>query len=252
MSDDAPINGFGEWNVESLRLSVFYSERPSPSGLWEQVMGIAPESSETRAREGIVQERGLVDGNVLLLVARSSRLDWNLLPAPSPIDAREGPPTLMAADQGIPVLRRALDVSVRACGLVERLALGSELTRRASNLSEGLKQLSEHLPRLDLENLGGSDFAYQINRRRMSPHVPHVWINRLSRWQLAEIQSETFTVGPSGTTRLGPPEVILVSKLTLDINTALGSSAFASDKAPNLFDDLAQFASEIAIQGDIP
>ena len=149
MSDDAPITGFGEWNVESLRLSVFHSERPSRAGLWEQVMGIAPESSDTRAREGIVQERGSVEGNVLLLVAQSRRLDWNLLPGPPPSDAREGLPTLVAAEQGIPLLRRALDVSVRACGIMDRLALGSVLIRRASSLSEGLKHLSEHLPRLD-------------------------------------------------------------------------------------------------------
>jgi hypothetical protein len=86
----------------------------------------------------------------------------------------------------------------------------------------------------------------------MSPQVPHVRINRLSRWQLEEIQSGTLTVGLSGPPTLGSSEQFLVSKLTLDINTAVDNSAFSSDKVLSLFDDLVDFASEIAIQGDIP
>ena len=141
----------------------------------------------------------------------------------------------------------------RACAVVvNRLALGVVCTRQAPDLRGGLNQLSEYLPRLDLANAGGQDFAYQINRTRRSPHVSHVDINRLSRWQLEEIQSGALTINPLGMPSLGMSERILVSKLILDINTAVGSSAFSADKVPDLFDDLADFAKEIAIQGDIP
>lgn len=243
---------FGKWDTESLRLSVFHPERPSQAGLWKQVVEIEPESSDTRAREGIVQEQGIVDGNVLLLVSQSNRLDWHLLPGPPQNNARRGPPALVDAGQCMLLLKRAMDVSVRARVVVNRLALGVVCIRQAPDLREGLNQLSEYLPRLDLANAGGQDFAYQINRPRRSPHVSHISINRLSRWQLEEIQSGALTINPSGRPSLGMSEGILVSKLILDINTAVSNSAFSADKVPDLFDDLADFAKEIAIQGDIP
>ena len=218
-------------------------------------MRVAPESSDTRAREGIVREQGRTDGNLLLLVTQSGRLDWNLLPGPNKIDDRISPPALpalIAVEQAIPLLRRALDVSVRAYGLVHRLALGFVLTQQAPSLSEGLRQLSKYLPRLDLENQGGSDFVYQINKRRRSIRVPHIQVNRVSRWQLEEMQSGTLTVSPSRSPNFETSERILVSKLTLDINTAPDSNAFSNARISGLFDELAGFACEIAIKGDIP
>ena len=255
MSDTIPALSFGEWDTESVRLSVFHPGEPVRSGLWEQLMRVPPESSDTRAREGIVREQGLTDGNLLLLTTQSGRLDWNLLPgpnSPNKIDDRTSPPTLIAVEQAMPLLRRALDVSVRACGLVHRLALGFVLTQQAPILSEGLRQLSKYLPRLDLENQGGSDFVYQINKRRRSIHASHLQVNRVSKWQLEEVQSGTLTVSPSRSPNFETSERILVSKLTLDINTAPDSNAFSNARIPGLFDELAGFACEIAIKGDIP
>ena len=247
-----PATGFGEWDVESLRLSVFHSGESAPSGLWEQLMGIAPESSDTRAREGTVREQGIADGNMLLLITQSRRLDWNLVPSLNQSGDRGGMPTLMAVEETMPLLRRALDVSVRACGRVDRFALGGVLTQQASSLSEGLGQLSKYLPRLDLENQGGFDFAYQINKRRRSLSALHVQVNRLSRWQLEELQGGTITVGPSRAPNFEISERAFVSKLTLDINTALDSNAISKTRMPNLFDELVNFACEIATEGDIP
>ncbi len=214
-------------------------------------MGIPPESSDTRAREGIIQEQGVVDGDALLLVIQRGRLDWNLLPGPDHSGDRRGLPALMAVGQAIPLLGRALYPTIDACGAVGRLALGGVLTRHAPDLSNGLKQLSKYLPRLDLENQGGPDFAFQINRRRTSITAPHVQINRLAKWQLDEIQGTTFTVGPTRSPILETQRV-LVSKLTLDINTTPSSSAFAVASVPDLYNEFVVLAREIATQGDTP
>ena len=250
MNDDTSMISFGGWDVESLRLSVFHPERTPSPGLWEQLMGIAPESSDTRAREGVVQEQGAVGSNALLLAVQRTRLDWNLLPGPSQ-GQQKSPPILVSAEQGISLLAQALDVSTNARGLVQRLALGVVLARQAHNLSDGFKWLSKYLPRLDLEDVGGTDFVYQINRRRRSPSTPHILINRLAKWQLEEVQGGTFTVSPSGPPNFAVSERVFVSKLTLDINTAPSNNAFSPSRIPSLFSDFVGFAGEIATKGDI-
>ena len=254
MSAAASIVNFGDWDVESIRLSIFHPQVEVPSGLWEQLMGVAPENMETRPREGIRQEQGAVDDNRLLLVVQNGRLDWNFLPSPSPDRGviRGALPTLVAAEQTMPMLIRALNLSLRPVGQVYRLALGATLVQQASDLSEGLKQLSKYLPRLDLENHGGSDFSYQINKPRRSPSAPHVQINRLSRWLLEEIQGGAFTIGPSQQPSFQASERTFVSKLILDINTAFGNNAIAIDRMPRIFEDLVHFSCEIAVEGDIP
>ena len=245
-----PTIDFGGWGVESLRLSIFHPEEEPGPGLWEQLLGIAPESSDIRAREGVVQEQGIIDGDVLLLALQRTRLDWNLLPGPGR-DQQEPPPVLMAAEQGVPLLARALGISVDVRGLIQRLALGVVLNRQARSLSDGLEWLSMHLPRLDLGDIGGTDFVYQVNRRRRAPSAPHVTINRLARWQIEEVHGGTFTVSSSGPPSFVESERIFVSKLIMDVNTAPESSAFSSDRAPGLFSDFAGFAGEIAIRGDV-
>ena len=214
-------------------------------------MEVPPESSDMREREGTVREQGIVNGNVLLLISQKGRLDWNVLPGPEPSSDRSSPPALVGAEQVIPLLRRALGVSMHASGLVDRIALGSVLTQQASSVSEGLRQLSKYLPRLDLENEGGSDFVYQINKPRRSFHALQVQINRLSRWQLEEVVGGVLAVGPSGPPRFETSGRVLVSKLALDINTSPNNNAFSSARAPDLFDELADFAHEIANKGDV-
>ena len=158
---------------------------------------------------------------------------------------------MVSAEQIIPLLTRALDVSISAFGRADRIAFGSTLVQRASNPSEGTKQLSKYLPRLDLEP-DGSDFLYQINRRRRSSHAPHVQINRLSRWQLEDVHGGLLRVSPSQPPGFMRDEQFSISKLTLDVNTAFGSNAISNERMPGLLDEMIAFAYEIATNGDIP
>ena len=252
MNDDASIADFGEWDIENLRLSIFHPGGSVGTGLWRQLMEEPPENSSVMERQGITQEQGIVDGNVLLLVIQNGRLDWHLLPGPTTGTIRESPPTLTVAGPKISLLRRALDVSVPVCGLVSRLALGAVLTRVAKNHSEGLEQLSKYLPCLEFGDQEFSDFVFQINRRRPSPSAPHVRVNRLSRWQLEEVQGGTFAVGSSVLPNFELSQPIFMSRLTLDINTLQDGSAFSNERMPGLFDDLVEFVYEISTKGDIP
>jgi hypothetical protein len=159
---------------------------------------------------------------------------------------------LADTEQVIPLLAQAVRVSVNAFSrIVHRIALGSVFTQKAANAPEGLEQLSKYLPYVNFEP-GGTDFLYQINRRRRSSHAPHVQVNRLSRWQLEEVHGGLLTVGLSQPPNFRADEQFSVIKLSLDINTAPGSNAISHDRMPGLFDELVSFAREIAIEGDIP
>ena len=254
MSVDALALDFGEWGIESLRLSLFYPPGGNAlSGLWEQLVGIAPENQSNRPREGIRQEQGSVEGNRLVLDIRDERLDWHILGGQPPRGEEGNSPVvkLNAGERMTPFLARALGVSLRSLGQVHRLAFGAVLVWQAPDLNEGMRQLSKFLPQLDLENRGGSDFIYQINRRSRSTLAPHVTINRLSRWQTEELQGGTLRVTPIQP-RFEISGRVLINKLILDVNTAPESNAISPDRMPALFGELANLGHDIAIKGDVP
>ena len=252
MSETTYVTDFAQWDVENLRLSIFHSADPNVSGLWQQLMGISPESIDSRPREGVLREQGMAHGNKLLLVAQAQRLDWRILPNPVPDSEIGSLPTLTALDQSMPMLWKALDVSLQTGRQVHRLAFGAVLFQHVSSLEEGMSQLSKYLPHMDLDRRGGSDFIYQINRRQRSSYAPHVRINRLAKWQLEEFQSGAIRITPSGGPQLETSKLGFVSKLVLDINTAPDNNAISGDKMPSLFVELASYAREIADKGDVP
>lgn len=251
MSEDTPVADFTPWDVESLRLTIFHSTTAPISGLWERLMGIGPESVDSRPREHVLREQGGANGDQLLLAAQPQRLDWHLVPSPSVGPGTRSSPILTAVNQAAPVLRKALDVSLHSLQQVHRLAFGAVLAQQASSLDQGMGQLSRCLPHMHLEYPMGRDFIYQINRRRQSRSAPHVLINRIAKWQLEEFHGGALLIGPSQNPQWQPTSGI-VSKLILDINTAAESNAIAVDRMPSLFIELVTFAYEIAIEGDIP
>ena len=241
---------FGLWNTESLRLTLFHSTDAPVAGLWERLMGTDPESSESKPREGTLQEQGTVDGNRLLLAAQPGRLDWNLLPSVSGPEHR-GLPILTDTSDTVPLLERALTVSLGAVTQVPRLAFGAGLLREVSSPDEGIGQLAKCLPQVSMEGQSGQDFIYQSNRRRRSSHARHVQINRLAKWQTEAHQGGEIVVSPQGTQlRSLPPSWVV--RLILDINTAPESNAIAVDRMPDLFAEFVAFAREIASEGDVP
>ena len=214
-------------------------------------MGVSPETIDSRPRERILREQGGANGNKLLLVTQAQRLDWHLQPDPTPDHPLGTPPTLKASDQALPMLSKALDVTLQSVQLVQRLAFGAVLIQQVSSLKEGMRHLSKYLPRMGLENQEGLDFIYQINRQRRSTDSTHVQINRLAKWQLEEFHSGALRITPSQGARLETSDSGFVCKLILDINTAAENNAISKGRMPALFVELTALAREIAVKGDI-
>jgi hypothetical protein len=243
---------FAEWDVENFRLTVFHTSDSNISGLWERLMGVSPESIDSRPRERVLREQGGANGNNLLLVTQAGRLDWHLQPDPAPDHPIGTPPSLKAVNQTLPLLRRALDVTLQSVNQVLRLAFGVVLIQQVSGLNEGMRHLSKYLPHMGLENQEGLDFVYQINRRRRSANSLHVQINRLAKWQLEQFHSGALRITPTQGARLETSDSGFVCKLVLDINTAAENNAISKDRMPVLSVELTALAREIAVKGDIP
>ena len=245
---------FGEWDVESLRVSIFYPVglgTSAQTGLWAKVTGNKPESIDSRPRERITREVGRLGENNLLLTTQDERIDWLIQPIVVP-NQRVGT-VLMLKNVGTtsPILRKAIRYSLETIPLVQRLAFSPVLIKQVPDPTEGLKQLSRYLPRLDLESLEGSDFIYQVNRRRRSASVPHVRVNRLARWSTEQIGGLEVQVRPSGQPRIQTAEDGFARKLLLDVNTTPESGAMSNDKVPSLFHELVTLAGELSTEGDI-
>ena len=251
MTDNVRANSFALWDVESLRLSTFHPERPAQPGLWAKLMGNDPESVNSRPREQVLLEEGGANGNRLILASQNQRLDWTISPGPTTSPDLQKPLVLVDVDQAMSLIRKALGVLTGTYRQVDRLAFGVILIRQVSDVKEGLGHLSQYLPHLDLENRGGLDFIYQINRRRLSSYAPHVLVNRLAKWSLESVQSGALRIGPSQRPHIAVSESLLVDKLTIDINTAPTNNAISVSRMPGLLDEFMAFAQEVAVKGDV-
>ena len=251
MTDKVLLYSFAPWDVESLRLSTFHPERPAQPGLWAELMGNNPESVNSRPREQVLREEGGANGNRLSVAYQNQRLDWIISPGPITSPDLQKPVILLDADQATSLIEKALGVLTRSYRQVDRLAFGAILVQQVSDVAEGLSHLSQYLPHLDLENRGGPDFIYQVNRPRRSSYAPHVVVNRLAKWSLEHVQTGALRIGPSQPPHIAVSELLLVDKLTLDINSAPTNNAISISRMPSLLDEFMAFAQEIAVKGDV-
>ena len=243
----------GDWDVESLRASIFHPPAPSTaaqSGLWEKATGNQPESIDSRPKRRITRVVGNVGENNLTLAIQDQRIDWVVQPIPS---NQPSVPllTLGAVEDVLPLLRKAIQCTLETTPTVLRMAFNPVLVKEVPDSETGLRQLSKYLPHLGLDSMDGMDFIYQINRRQRSTSVPHVRINRLAKWSTEQIGGLELRVSPSDQPRLETTGLSFARKLNLDMNTDPKSGAMSRDKIADLFDELVSIAGELATEGDI-
>ena len=181
------------------------------------------------------------------MTTRPERTDWNIIPAPSDASSNDLP-VLEDGVSAPSLLERALTTTLKKIKQVSRLALGANLVHPMSGQDESIRQLGEYLPRLELEE--GRDLIYRINRQRRSVTAPHITINRVATWSMAAYVLGSVRIGPESPSIEQPPPRPMI-RLVLDINNAVSSSAISVRKLPDLFNECAKLAQEIAHAGDI-
>ena len=245
---------FGEWDVESLRVSLLSPVGSSTSAkpeLWQEVTGKEPDSIDTRPRERVTRALGGLEKNNLQLVIMDDRIDWILQPNTNSHLPTDPVLLLKDIDDVLPLLQKATRCSLETISIVQRLAFSPVLIKHVPEPSIGIRQLSKYLPRMNTEALEGLDFVYQINVRRRSESVPHITINRVAKWSIMQVGTLELKVRPSERPHIDSPKVTHARMLHLDVNSDPTTGAMSRDKTSGLFAELITLANQLATEGDI-
>ena len=128
------------WGFEYARLSVFFRDREPQSGLWQKIVGIQPEQVESQPRTPAVREQGGTERVFFDLKYKATRLDWTLLPAVSgQLQAGNLSHLAVARDELVALLGAALQVTIRECGTLTRLAYAALASQSVSSCSAGVE-----------------------------------------------------------------------------------------------------------------
>jgi hypothetical protein len=251
------------WRVHDLRLTVFVDPLAPPEARgerkrWEAVVGKPPENVSSRMFGTEHEENGPFPAGGTLSYKRSPRgAEWFLesVPDPNKLETYFGMSTAVITPFKESMSRWLVD-----CPSLRRMAFGAALYLVVEDKNEGYRWLSRML-RIEparLHPVYSGDFLYRINRRRQSHcGVPNLEINRVSTWTWLQLGVRT---GEGEQSWLAiPPSVC---SLELDINTALDyrtGERYEPFQGPlpreshiPLFDELIDFAQEIAVKGDVP
>lgn len=233
--------------VNSLRFSAFFSiSVPIENKWWEDVAEYSPDSTTTHLKSGVQITEGQfkdekIEGKLILMV-HPTRIDWQLFPLNAlAIGAMED-----LLNSFLTLMGRWIKISPP----VQRIAFGALLNTPLKSKKEICEWVRFYLPKIDLDE-ESSEFAFQINRPRISAKIPSLYINRLSKWSI----DTSFVIDLSKSTQfLEPqhPEPQLSAKLELDISTVPSVSIkFSSEEYFKIFEELVELGKEITIKGDI-
>ncbi len=244
-----------QWAAESLRLTTFHRvgsiDLQSPDW-WQRVRSSQPEQQISRPGEGLVQQSGGFSDQQLLVNARPDRIDWIFHPAPN---ASTGPmgavPILGPMLQAIDAFQAVNEKWLERCEPPTRLAFGAVLLQSVNDLNSAFAKLGPFLPSVDLRGVTTPDFLYQINRPSTSSFVEGLMINKLNKWSVAQSGNIAIKLGSGGIADFSVATLGIACRLELDINTAPENTVpFAPTVASRLFNELKDFALDIAARGD--
>lgn len=251
------------WLCESLRLSALWgtTEIPKDSAKlsWENVVGTAPDESESKPKLGIVKDSGIVAGRNLVLsrVVAPGRVDWIASPEPQHLVVGKLVPNIGDTDSAYQDFQQILFEKTAEVYNAPRFALGLTAVKMTAGKQESYAKITQYLKRSQLDITGASDFVFQINRpRKPVTGIADPAINRLSKWQsimiapIAIILNTTLKTAQSTDLNREPIHAIRVE---LDINNSgEGLSLFSNIERLSLLTEFGKLASEILREGDIP
>jgi hypothetical protein len=243
------------WDIESIRLTVFVEGLPNlESQVWLDLTGEQPAARNLNPRASALHEEGPAGPGKLVVDLQPLRLDLILALADGPSIPEPEIRTLGPIDTVVDWFRTKAEkfIEMRSTQPQNRIALGATLVSKVESREQGYSLLSDFLP-FDVDAKGSSDFFYQINRPRVAMvGARSVGINRLSRWSVTT-GSSFYLLAGGEVKAFALPAPLFALRLELDINTApVPELIFNSSEGVTVFRCLKDYASEIAVRGDVP
>jgi hypothetical protein len=242
-----------EWQCESVRLSLF-----SPGGLrltsqdWTNLSGQEEAENEQKGSGRHVFASNMLGGQLSLSVI-GNRCDC-ILAAVVMADT--------VSDAGVPAIGRwpdcfeafqnVTEAYLQRFGVpVNRLAFGATLVSPQESLLDAYRVLTEQATSLNQDPSRLHDVLFRINWPRNSQVDNTLTLNRLTTWQVQQIQELQLIVGSDAPTSVINP-VAYVTRLELDHNTAPAHVApFDEARLVPIYREIANLALQNADQGEI-
>lgn len=248
-----PNTGPIEWVAEAMRLSVFpLNEAAALETLhWERGVGAPPEAMNRQPQSQLprVIEEGTWNNGRLQVDSQRGQIHWRTFSAtPNP----NGPINIGSLPSATPPFRALMGQWLGThCPSVNRIAFGVNLVFPTSSLQEACTHLDGMLPTVSVAADDSRDFMYRINRRRKSRIADGLEINRLATWSAAEgMDLEVIIV--AGVPSARPANARHFCRLELDINTVpIPDRELPQEALPDIFGELVDAATEIAVEGDV-
>lgn len=243
----------GQWQTEVLRFTIFSSQPVQlDRRLWDFVtQKIAPTEERTLPNPVTI---GLIPDGRVIAQASGLRLDI-ILQAAVDLPDYASHPKLGKLDDALGKYRGMFERVLGRQKSVRRLAFGSILSQVATSRDEAQKRLLPYLHDLSLRHPEDAhDVLFQINRRRRSKAIKgsDFHVNRLSKWSVQQIVPATVRVGTDSVSMTPHPKVHAL-RCELDISTpADRKQPLLAGQQKKMMLELFEFASEIALKGDVP
>ena len=239
-----------DWQVESLRITVFPMDIDgvTPSEHWDALIGLEP--AEMNIQRGGVNERSVeYENGSIALIEHLDRIEWRYL-----FRSEEEEPRLPIIGSYAKESQMFLELAKQWLSSpfvfpIYRLGFGAVLLYPVETETQGYETLSRFLKSIDLN--GVTDLVYRVNRRRHSQSISGLQVNRLATWNVASFNLVNIQLSPSN---VQPTTTVLdrACRLELDINSSPAhTQTLPTDRVVDLLREFAELGDELSKHGDI-
>jgi hypothetical protein len=242
------------WLTLGIRLSVFpVAPQEAPEDLWEQVVGVAPETDQNQPRQHVRVQIGPWQDGVLQLTVSPDRFVWLAGPSATP----GAPPDFenWSVETVLPVFIGVTRPWLKSADFgIQRIGFGLHSLISVQDRAEAYGLLHELVPSLRLvEPDTAADLLFQINRPVSSRVLGDtVRLNRLMKWSALFLGHTQFQVTPEVAQR-SPVFGRQYASLDNDVNTpAELLEPLDKDRLGAIYDELVQPSWENLEVGEKP
>ena len=245
--------GDSEWQVESVRVSSFYTQpdQQLSHDIWLTVIGNDPDQILLRPKDAVTQVQGTFEGGLLTTNLTPGRCDWIFQGIPSSSGPANPPsPTLGNFSSGIKELEGPAKKWLTVCPSLNRLAFGMALLIPADSVDLAYKKLQEFLPHIAGSGASATEFNYQVNRPQQSQVVSGMQVNRVERWNIAQGGAVSVNI-KSGEASVAAVLPVVACRLELDVNTVVPSNPIPESQKEALLTELIEEGCKIVSRKEV-
>ena len=243
-----------KWDVESLRVSVFFvlPGLVKFDPLLATISGVEPEQVAERPKIS-KNEVGRAPSGYFFLTQQSDRIDLVLgAPAEQP-PPEDGFFSIGPYEQAKEILYEPAKRLVEYQGAaISRIAVAAALMANVGDRIEGYKILAPLLPSVRVDPDNSEEMLWQINRPRGSAVLNTTKINRISKWSVLSARRMILQMSEKTSVAATSTPIKSAVRAELETNTPISDVALPKDRLMDILEELWLAVEELSVKGDVP